>query len=174
MHGQIKNPRFVRFLERVGRKTQVSFDTHELQVLDLIHREQPVPMDLRSRLPKLVESGILETVGRGRGTRYLLSRRFHAALGERGGYTRRLGLDREASKELLYRHLRGQVSEGCPMAELQQVLPGQSRAQIKRLLDELRLEGRARLDGVRRWARWYPGRESDGPATNGSKSHREP
>jgi len=174
LHGQIRDPRFVRFLERVGSETQVSFDTHELLVLDLVHRELPVPTELRSRLPRLVDSGILETVGRGLGTRYLLSRRFHAALGESGGYTRRRGLDRETSKELLHRHLRDQGSAGCPMAELQQVLPGQSRAQIKRLLDELRREGRARLDGTRRWARWYPGSESGESHWGVSKSHREP
>jgi len=130
-------------------------DTHELIVLDLVHRELPVPAQLRPRLSRLVGAGILETVGRGRGTRYLLSRRFHAAIGERGGYTRRRGLDREASKALLLRHLSDQGETGCPMAELQQVLPGQSRAQIKRLLDELRRDGYARLEGTRRWARWF-------------------
>jgi ATP-dependent DNA helicase RecG len=174
LHGQIRDPRFVRFLERVGSETQVSFDTHELMVLDLAHRELPVPPELRSRITKLVDSGILETVGRGRGTRYLLSRRFHAALGEPGGYTRRRGLDRETSKELLYRHLRDQAGAGCPMAELQQVLPGQSRAQIKRLVDELRQEGKACLEGSRRWARWYAGSESSGSGSGVSKSHREP
>jgi ATP-dependent DNA helicase RecG len=174
LHGQIRDARFVRFLERVGQETQVSFDTHELLVLDLVHRELPVPPQLRSRLPKLIDSGILEAVGRGRGTRYLLSRRFHAALGERGGYTRRRGLDRETSKELLHRHLRDQTRAGCQMAELQQVLPGQSRAQIKRLLDDLRREGRARLEGVRRWARWFHAGNANGSISGGSKSHREP
>lgn len=174
LHGQMRDPRFVRFLERVGRETQVSFDTHELLVLDLIHRELAVPPELRSRLPKLVDSGILETVGRGRGTRYLLSRRFHAALGERGGYTRRRGLDRETSKELLSHHLRDQGDAGCPMAEFQQVLPGQSRAQIKRLLYELRRDGRARLEGVRRWARWFDSGDDVGSVSGGSKSQREP
>lgn len=160
LYGQIRDPRFVRFLERVGRETQRSFDTHELLVLDLVHREAPVPPILRGRLTNLVEAGVLETVGRGRGTRYLLSRRFHAALGERGRYTRRRGLDREASKALLHQHLRDQAGSGCPMSELQQVLPGQSRAQIKRLLDELKREGRARLEGIRRWARWYADRST--------------
>ena len=172
--GELRDPRFVRFLERVGRETQVSFDTYELLVLDLVHRELAVPPDLRSRLPKLVESGILESVGRGRGTRYLLSRRFHAALGERGGYTRRRGLDRETSKELLSRHLRDQGDAGCPMSDLQQVLPAQSRAQVKRLLDELRREDRARLEGVRRWARWFHIGEATGLTGGGSKSQGEP
>lgn len=173
LHGQVRDGRFVRFLERVGRETQVTFDTHELLILDLVHRDAEVPPQLRSRLPKLVELGILERVGRGRGTRYLLSRRFHAALGERGGYTRRRGLDREANKELLYRHLRDHGDVGSPMAELQEVLPGQSRAQIKRLLDELRREGRVRLEGERRWARWYPRKRPNG-SPDESTSHKEP
>jgi len=49
-------------------------------------------------------------------------------------------------------HLRDQASAGCPMAEFQQVLPGQSRAQIRRLLDELRRSGQrvswARVAGL--------------------------
>jgi hypothetical protein len=41
------------------------------------------------------------------------------------------------------------------MDELQQVLPSESRAQLKRLLDELRKERRVRLQGERRGARWF-------------------
>ncbi|MCB1048430.1 MAG: transcriptional regulator, partial [Calditrichaeota bacterium] len=155
LHGLVRDPRFVRFLERIGQETQRSFDTHELLVLERIHEQQPVPPALRARLTPLVDAGILEAVGRGRGTRYLFSRRFHAALGDPGGYTRRRGLDRETNKALLLQHLTSQAREGCPMADLQQVLPGQSRAQIKRLMDELRRGGRVRLEGARRLARWY-------------------
>jgi|GEM_PF-5991059 len=44
---------------------------------------------------------------------------------------------------------------GSAMAELQQALPGQSRAQLKRLLDGLRSAGLVRLEGERRWARCF-------------------
>jgi len=154
LNGQLQEARFVRFLERVGRDTQASFTTHELLVLDLIHREQPVPADLRSRLPRLMEIGLVESVGRGRGTQYFLSRRFHAALGIPGAHTRRRGLDREQSKVLLVTHLRSCGSAGCPISELEQVLPARSRDQIKRLLDELREENRVRMMGSRRGAKW--------------------
>jgi hypothetical protein len=60
------------------------------------------------------------------------------------------------------------------MGELQQVLPGQSRAQIKRLMDELRRDGRVRLEGARRWARWHAGVDPRGGSLGASKSHREP
>jgi ATP-dependent DNA helicase RecG len=83
-----------------------------------------------------------------------LSRRFHSALGARGEHTRRRGLDREQNKELLVTHLRAVDSAGCPISELQQVLPALSRGQIQSLLDELRRDGRVKLVGERRGAKW--------------------
>lgn len=168
LRGSVTNPAFLRFIERVGEDTLAGFDTRDLLVLDRLQREEPVPDDLRSRLPRLVQAGVVESIGRGRGTRYLLSRRFYAALGRRGMYTRRRGLDREHNKALLLRHLHDQAGAGSPMAELQQVLPGQSRAQLKRLLDELRGEGLVRLEGQRRWARWFAEDIRNGPAATGN------
>ena len=98
LHGQVQDPQFVRFLERVGHETATSFDTHDFLVLDLVHRNQPVRDELKPNLRHLAELGILESVGRGKGTRYLLSRRFYAAIKQRGTYTRRKGLDRNANK----------------------------------------------------------------------------
>ncbi|MDZ4722310.1 MAG: ATP-binding protein [candidate division Zixibacteria bacterium] len=155
LRGQVQDGRFVRFLDSVTSETQISFDTRDLLILDLIHRAADIPQDLRPKLHQLSELGVIESVGRGRGTRYLLSRRFHAELGERSAYTRRRGLDREANKELLFYHLRDHADSGCQMAELQEVLPALSRAAIRRLLDELRRDGRVKLVGERRWARWY-------------------
>ncbi len=156
LHGQVRDPRFVRFIERVIHETQVSFSTHDLLVLDLVHRESEVPPELHGRLPRLVDRGVLERIGRGRGTRYLLSRRFYAALGQRGKHTRRRGLDHEENKALLVQHLRSCRDSGAPISELEQVLPSRSREQIKRLLSELRKEKRVYMAGIRRWARWYP------------------
>lgn len=72
---------FLRFLERIGQERLASFTTEDLLVLDLVQREEPVSDDLRPRLRVLVEQGILESIGRGRGARYLLSRQFYGFLG---------------------------------------------------------------------------------------------
>lgn len=158
LHGQLGDARFVRFLEQVGRETQFSFDTHDLLILDLVHRELAVPPELRPRLPGLLELGILDRVGRGRGTRYLLSRRFHTALGERGSYTRRRGLDRETNKALLLRHVEDTAATGTKLEQLQQVLPALSRHQVQTLLRELKREGRVEVQGATKAARWFPAR----------------
>ena len=102
----------------------------------------------------MAEIGVVERVGRGRGTRYLLSRRFYSAIGQRGAYTRRRGLDREENKAIILRHLQTCGANGAQISELQLVLPSRSRNQLKRLLDDLRREGKIRLEGERRGARW--------------------
>lgn len=155
LHGDLQDPRFVQFLEKIGRETLASFDTHDFLLLDLVHREKSIPLELQTRLRRLTDLGVVESIGRGKGVRHLLSRRFYTMIGEKGAYTRRKGLDHETNKQLLLKHLRGVSSGGCPMAELQQVLPALSRAHVKRLLGELRTEGLVRLESRRRWSRWF-------------------
>ena len=154
LHGEVKDPRFVQYLEKISEETQASFDTHDFLVLDLVHRGTSIPLSLYGRLGRLVDLGAVERIGRGRGVRYLLSRRFYGAIGARGTYTRKQGLDREENKAILLSHLRGSGAAGCAISELQQVLPSRSRDQIKRLLAQMRGEGLIRLVGERRWARW--------------------
>lgn len=154
LEGTVRSPAFVRFMERLGDETLRSFSTYDFLALDFVHREQSLPEHLKARLPGLVAIGAIESVGRGKGTRYLLSRRLYAALGAKGVYTRMRGLDRETNKALLEKHLRAQGEEGAPLAELRQVLPSESESGVQRLLDELRSEDRIVLKGSRRWARW--------------------
>jgi ATP-dependent DNA helicase RecG len=88
-------------LERVTAESSVSFSTADLAVLDHIRRDIPVPEGLGSRITALVENGIVERVSRGRGQRYVLSRRFYQFIGQAGVDTRKRGLDRDTNKVLL-------------------------------------------------------------------------
>lgn len=154
LEGMVRSPAFVRFMERLGEETLRSFSTYDFLALDCLHREQGLPDYLKARLPGLIAAGAVESIGRGRGTRYLLSQRLYDALGAKGVYTRKRGLDRETNKALLERHLRSQGAAGSPLSELCQVLPSESESGVQRLLDELRHEGRVTLRGQKRWARW--------------------
>jgi ATP-dependent DNA helicase RecG len=153
--GTVQDPAFIRFLERVGEERLRSFSTHDFLALDALRRHQPLPATLESRLPALVDTGVVERHGRGRGVRYILSRGMYAALGQRGAYTRERGLDHETNKALLVQHISQNDAEGCPLGELRQVLPALSGPQVQGLLQELRAEGRIRVEGARRWARWH-------------------
>jgi ATP-dependent DNA helicase RecG len=154
LEGMVRSPAFVRFMERLGEETLQSFSTYDFLALDCLHREQELPDYLKARLPGLITAGAVESIGRGKGIRYLLSQRLYAALGAKGVYTRKRGLDRETNKALLERHLRSQGAAGSPLSELRQVLPSESESGVQRLLDELRNEGRVALRGQKRWARW--------------------
>lgn len=156
LSGEVQDYRFLRFLERVSQEQSIPFSTHDLRLLDLIHREQRLPTHYRDRLSHLRETGVIESVGRGRGTRYVLSRKFHDFIGEPGTYSRRVGLDKETNKALLLQHVQRAGDEGCPMAELMQVIPYLSRETIKRLMGELRSDGVVELRGRTRNAKWYP------------------
>lgn len=155
LHGEIQDPEFLRFLEEIGGERQASFSTEDFLVIDLIHREQPVPEVLRHRIPHLLGQGVIERVGRGRGVRHLLSRRFYRHLGKAGVYTRTRGLDRETNKELLFKHIRDSGAEGCKGRDFRQVLPHLSRGSIYSLLAELKKEGRVRVEGMTKAGRWF-------------------
>ncbi|MCX6879808.1 MAG: hypothetical protein NTW21_39290 [Verrucomicrobia bacterium] len=157
LDGQVTDPKFVRFLERLGEEKLRGFSTYDFLALDAIAREQPLTEAMRSRLGGLLDAGVIESQGRGRGTRYHLSRSLYAALGKRGAYTRHRGLDHETNKALLLKHLHENAETGAPLPDLCEVLPALSRASIQRLLSELKQEGKARLEGQRRWGRWFPG-----------------
>lgn len=157
LRGEVQDPRFLHFFEKIGRETLSTFSTQDFLVVDLIHREQPVPSELQERLPKLLDLGVIESQGRGNKKTYFLSRRFYTSLGKKGTYTRKRGLDKETNKELLVKHIEYNGKEGTRFDELSQVLPSLSRSQIKRLLEELKDEGRVHLVGRTKGARWYPG-----------------
>lgn len=168
LQGTVQDPTFVRFLERIGEEQLRSFSTLDFLTLDALHHEQSLTSIQRDRLPLLVEAGVVEVVGRGRGVRHLLSRSLYSALGEKGIYTRKRGLDHETNKELLARHIRENDAEGSPLQDLKQVLPALSSSQVQTLLHQLRDERRIRLVGQRRWARWYwaHAKEEDPNATS--------
>lgn len=117
LHGELQDPLFLQFLEKIGREREAIFSTHDLLVLDLVRRELPVPSELRSALQTLTDEGIIESVGRGRGIRYFLSRRYYQFAGKRGVFTRKQGLDRETNRQLLLKHIRESGLDGAPLRD---------------------------------------------------------
>jgi ATP-dependent DNA helicase RecG len=157
--GQVQDSAFVLFVEKISREQGVSFSSQNFVLLDRVHRGLPVQDGLKPRLSYLAETGVLESISRGRGVHHVLSRRFDAMTGRKGVYTRKIGLDKETHKALLLKHIRTSNAEGARMEEFQQVLPSLSRFQIVRLLNEMREAGLILKKGKTRTTRWFP---SDG------------
>ena len=157
LHGAVTSPAFVGFIERLGEEKLRSFSTYDFLALAHLQREQKLPAHLKACLPGLVAAGAVESIGRGRGTRYLLARGLYAALGSKGVYTRKKGLDRDTNKALLLKHIQDNAKAGARMEEFRQVLPALGRSQIQVLLRELREEQAVHSVGVTRVAHWFPG-----------------
>jgi ATP-dependent DNA helicase RecG len=153
LEGDIRDENFLRFLERIGQERLDAFDTHDFLILGLVAGEQRLPSELRPRAVQLLEAGVLERIG---GGKFILSRHYYEFVGRRGAYTRKRGLAREQNKALLLLHIQSNKSVGSPMEDLLDVLPAVSRSTIKRLLGDLRREGKVRPEGARRDTRWYP------------------
>jgi len=157
LHGNVTNQEFLRFFEKLGRERLETFSTSDFLLVDLVSRGQKIPDRLKDSLFRLVEIGVIEKTGRGRGSQYVLSRKFYKHLGKAGTYTRRKGLDRDTNKALLLKHIEGSPDTGSRMEEFYQVLPSHNRGQIQSLLRELRDEGKIHVQGKTRGAKWYPG-----------------
>lgn len=153
--GQVHDPRFLEFLEKIGREKLETFSTGDFLLLDLVHREQSIPGRLLDRLRALIGMGVIERIGRGRGVRYMLSGSYYSMIGQKGVYTRKKGLDRETNKALLLKHIMQNTQSGCRLDELMQVLPALSRGQVQRLLKDLKSEAKIEVRGATRAATWH-------------------
>jgi len=126
-------------------------------LLDYIHKEKNVPEKFENRLQLLVDKGVIERYGRGRGVKYILSRQYYDMVDEKGSYTRKKGLDRKTNKALLIKHIKENNDDGSRLKELMQVLPALSKGQVQRLIKELKANGKIFNIGNTRAALWYLG-----------------
>jgi ATP-dependent DNA helicase RecG len=159
IRGEIQDPQFLRFLDKIGKEKLATFHTKDLLIIDMIHREQAIPEEYKSRLPYLVAQGVVEK--RRGGKEYVLSGSFHKFMGQRGTYTRKIGLDRETNKMLLLKLIEDSSPEGCQLKELMQVLPEKTRGQVQYLLALLRIDGKAHYRSFGMASTWYPGPHPD-------------
>jgi ATP-dependent DNA helicase RecG len=156
LEGQVQDTRFLRLLEAIGQERMQSFDTDHLLLLDLAYRQRPIPAAMHPFLSPLMDSGILEKVGR----KIIPSRRLMSLLGKVGKYTRLKGLDRPAQRALLLQHIQ-ESEHGAKFEDLHQVLPGIPERMVKELLQSMKAKGLIHTQGKTKAARWM-----SGPASN--------
>ncbi len=152
LNGLIIDKAMLSVINRIGEATMESMSTDDFLVIDMLYHERPLTKKTQSRLNRLIEMGVVEHIGR---KKYVLARSLYAATGKSGVHTRHVGLDRNTNKELLLKHIRQNNEDGTPFKELQQVLPGLDRNQIRVLMRELRKSGKVFCKGTTSSARWY-------------------
>jgi ATP-dependent DNA helicase RecG len=158
LRGEVQNPAFVRYLERIGQERLSSFTTHDFVVLDCLQGQRPVPPTLHPRLADLLQLGVIEKAGR---SRFILSRSLYAHLGQTGTYTRVRGLSDAENSALLLKHICDNGTKGSPLTELVQVVPSLGQRHVQYLLKRLKDEGKVVPVGGRRWAKWFPAKDKN-------------
>ena len=159
LDGQIRNPHFIKYLDHLAGERNMSLTLGDFLVLDRVRAGETIPETLKDRFSALVDCGVIEKTGRGRGVRYILSRALYKHVGEAGTYTRRRGLDEGHNQQLVLQHIRNSGSRGATMGEFEQVLPNKTRPQISALLKRLKASGHIRVEGKTKGARWHLAKE---------------
>jgi ATP-dependent DNA helicase RecG len=155
INGEIQDPKFLRYLYNVGRERKEAFTTQDWLVLDTLRRGQRTSDDLQPNLLDLEREGLVEKIGRGRGTRYVLAEKYYGASSGRRDTLSQVVSEREQNKAILVEHLSHAGTAGSDLSELREVLPSLTRNQVQKLLSELKTEGRVRSTGRTKAARWF-------------------
>ena len=101
---------------------------------------------------KFLELGIIEPVGRTKGTKYILSHRYYVYEGKAGIHTRLTGLSRDQKKELILNHLR--KNEKGVMKDFLDAFRDLKQPDLNNLLQELKRAGKVIHEGQRRSGYW--------------------
>jgi ATP-dependent DNA helicase RecG len=153
LNGLVLDVQFLEYLQKISDELQVGFTTHDFIFLDHLHRDIPIPEQLKERSKLLLDCGVIERITK---SKFILSKRFYLMTGQKGTYTRKKGLDRETNKQLLLKHITENADHGVKMEEFLQILPEYSRNQIKVLLREIQKENIITCVGSKRGSLWFP------------------
>lgn len=145
---KVRDIDFVYYLQKIEKEKQISIDTaRDFIELEKI-RENGKSCD-KNRLKFFTDNDIVEKVGKGKGTKYVLAKRFYEFIGNKVEYTRKKWLSKEQQKEVLMnffrQHEKGKRSDFIKLFENKL-----SSKQLFVLLDELRSENMVYFDGMRR------------------------
>lgn len=147
---QVKDKGFIFFLEKIARSRQIILSFEEIYELEKIREQQMVPK--LKYTSKFLELGIIEPVGRTKGTKYILSHKYYVQEGKVGIHTRLTGLSRDQKKELILNHLR--KNEKGVMKDFLDAFPDLKQQDLNNLLQELKRVGKVIHEGSRRSGYW--------------------
>ncbi len=145
LQSEIQDVQFLQFLDKIINEKQISFLIDDLLLLEQIRQDlQPSPQ-FQNNLHRLVENGVVEVYSRGRGAKYILTKKYYSYTNQKGIYTRRKGLGTEEKKMLLIKHF--QHFQKAKVDEFYDVISSLNREQIKYILKILKKENRVRYVG---------------------------
>lgn len=148
---KIEDKKFVGYLEKIAKEKKIDFKPEEIIELENIRKAQKIK-DVKHK-EKFIKLGIIESVGQGRATKYILSHQYYLHDGRLGIYTRLIGTSREEKKILILKHLKNNLK--AKISDFQDLFPDLSKKEIQNLLQELRQQNRLIFIGNKRSGFWH-------------------
>ncbi len=147
---QVQDTNFILYLERVMKERQISLSFEEIYELEKVREHQKIEhIEFKNKFLRL---GIIEPIGKGRGTKYILSQRYYETIGQSWKHTRIKGLSRDQIKELIINH----VKEKKPSRRLDLIsgFPECNPQDISNILQELSKAGKIFFEGSHKNGIW--------------------
>jgi len=145
---KVKDPKFILFLEKVAKEKNIVLSTQDLYELENVRVQQEV----KNINQKFLDWGLVERIGIGRGTKYILSHSYYAYEGRPGLHTKLTGISRDEKKALIMKYFdknkRGVLRDFCD------IFPELTKKDVANLLQELRKDGRLNFFGKIRTGYW--------------------
>ena len=152
--GRVLNKAFVRFILKCNAADLESLSTEQWLALDALSREEKLKDCSSGSIDRLLELNLIARAGRGR---FILAKTYYELQDRTETYLKLR--EREIHKEKLEEILAENKVLGTAIGDLESHLSGLHRKQIRKLLEELRDDDRAHMQGKTAAARWFPGRE---------------
>ena len=147
---QVKDEKFILFLEKIVKEKQVLLSFEEIFELEKIRAHHKIE-DVENK-KKFLEMGLIEKIGKTKDARYILSHKYYVHEGKAGIHTRLVGIPRDKQKELILRHLT-KNNKGYSM-DFQDIFPELQPMDISNLLRELRNDGKIMHIGSKKYGYW--------------------
>lgn len=151
LSGRMLDPGFVRFLEQYVPEKLDELGIDDWLALNSIAAERPLPNGLALRASNLLQRGLIERIS---GGRFVLPRIYYEFHQRQQVYDRLREL--EIVKERIEEYLDAFRIDGVSMSELEEAMAPLTRQDLRPLLSELIDEERVRVEGERRWTRYFP------------------
>ncbi len=147
---KIEDIYFINYLELISQKKGLFLRLGEILELERIRKNGPLKKIKHK--DRFLENNLIDKVGQGKGSKYILSHDYYKITRSEGVYTKLSGISRNKSKELILNHI--QKNNNAERAEFNDVFPELSPQDISNLLQELRRDNKIYFNGPPKTGVW--------------------
>ncbi|EKE20458.1 MAG: hypothetical protein ACD_7C00573G0002 [uncultured bacterium] len=134
---KVKDENFIIFLEKIINQSQIALSFEEILELEKIREKQEIQnLEFRN---KFLELNLIENIGKGRGSKYILSSKYYEYEGKLWKHTQLVGASRDEKKLLILKHLKKVGKVGAQRSDFHNIFTENiSKKEMDNILQELR------------------------------------